>query len=212
MKTTKIGLLISGALGSLFLLFTPATAATLVEPIFTNEREDFPDIPPGAFSNFLPFDTALTSFPPNDAGINFLNETDYTINKFSLLLVPRDPEFGNNLVWGDVDRDGNIGLSNIFADTNIAPDFTVPVLNVNAPRLELTNGIIEDGESFALSFITNQDLTPINGDDSLSIAFFYEGSKTVPEPSNVFAFALTMALGCLVRKRKLTKKQFSSDE
>ncbi|NJN13551.1 MAG: hypothetical protein HC815_38895 [Richelia sp. RM1_1_1] len=138
MKTIDIGLLISSALGSLLLSLTSATAATLVEPIFTNEREDFPDIPPGALSNFLPFNTALTSFSPNDTGINFLNETDYTINKFSLLLVPRDPEFGNDLVWGDVDGDGKIGLSNIFTNTNIAPDFTVPVLNVNAPRLELT--------------------------------------------------------------------------
>ncbi|NJN13552.1 MAG: PEP-CTERM sorting domain-containing protein [Richelia sp. RM1_1_1] len=66
--------------------------------------------------------------------------------------------------------------------------------------------MIEDGESFALSFITNRDLTPINGDDSLLIAFFYEGSKTVPEPSNVFAFALTMALGYWLRKRKFTIK------
>jgi hypothetical protein len=206
MKTTDIGLFISSALGSLLLSFTSATAATLVEPIFTNRRENFPEIP-GSFSNILPSDTLLTFFPPNDAGLNFLNETGYTINKFSLLLVPRDPpEFGNDLVWGDVDGDGKIGSSNIFTNTNIAPDFTVPVININAQRLELTNGIIQDGESFALSFITNQDLTPINGDDSLAIAMFYGGFRTVPEPSNVFAFVLTMALGCWLKNRKLTRK------
>ncbi|WP_193200426.1 hypothetical protein [Nostoc sp. MG11] len=164
MKTTDIGLFISSALGSLLLSFTSATAATLVEPIFTNRRENFPEIP-GSFSNILPSDTLLPFFAPNDAGLNFLNETGYTINKFSLLLVPRDPEFGNDLVWGDVDGDGKISSSNIFTNTNIAPDFTVPVININAQRLELTNGIIQDGESFALSFITNQDSTPINGDN-----------------------------------------------
>jgi hypothetical protein len=205
MKITDIGLLISGALGSLLLSFTSATAATLVEPIVTNKRENFSEIS-GALSNFLPSDTLLTFFPPNDAGLNFLNETGYTINKFSLLLVPRDPEFGNDLTWGDVDGDGKIGSSNIFTNTQIAPDFNVPVLNINAPRLELTNGLIQDGQSFALSFITNRDLTPINGDDSLAIAMFYGGFRTVPEPSNVFAFVLTMALGCWLRNRKLTRK------
>jgi hypothetical protein len=207
MKNTDIGLLISSALGSLLLSFTPATAAILVEPIFTSKRENFPDVK--AFPLGLkPFDTILAFFPPNDAGLpNLLNETGYTINKFSLLLFPELPEFEDSFVWGDVNGDGQIGLSNIFTNINIAPDFTVPVLDTNALRLELTNGTIQDGKSFALRFITSRDLTPIDpqGNNSLLIGSFYEGFRTVPEPSNVFAFVLTMVLGCCLRKRKLTR-------
>lgn len=207
MKNTDIGLLISSALGSLLLSFTPATAAILVEPIFTSKRENFSDVK--AFPLGLkPFDTILAFFPPNDVGLpNLLNETGYTINKFSLLLFPELPEFEDSFVWGDVNGDGQIGLSNIFTNINIAPDFTVPVLDTNALRLELTNGTIQDGKSFALRFITSRDLTPIDpqGNDSLLIGSFYEGFRTVPEPSNVFAFVLTMALGCWLRKRKLTR-------
>ncbi|WP_193200427.1 PEP-CTERM sorting domain-containing protein [Nostoc sp. MG11] len=35
---------------------------------------------------------------------------------------------------------------------------------------------------------------------------FYGGFRTVPEPSNVFAFVLTMALGYWLKNRKLTRK------
>lgn len=207
MKTTDIGLLISSTLGSFLLSFTPVTAAILVEPILTTPRVNFPfemKLPLG----LEPFDTILASFPANATDTpNLLNETGYTINKFSLLLLPISSEFRNDLVWGDVDGDGKIGLSNIFTDSNIAPDFTVPVLNVNALRLELTNGIIQDGQSFALSFITSQNLTPINtqGNDSLLIGGFYEGFRTVPEPSNVFGFVLTIVLGFWLRNKKLTR-------
>ncbi|BDA76568.1 hypothetical protein CAL7716_107340 (plasmid) [Calothrix sp. PCC 7716] len=207
MKTTDIGLLISSALGSLFLSFTPATAAILVEPIVTTPRENFSDVR-GLPPTLQPFEPILWFFPPNDTGLpNLSNETGYTINKFSLLLFPELPEFEDGFVWGDVNGDGKIGLSNIFTNINIAPDFTVPFLDTNALRLELTNGTIQDGKSFALRFITSRDLTPIDtqGNDLLLIGSFYEGFRTVPEPSNVFAFVLTMALGCWLRKRKLTR-------
>lgn len=208
MKTTKIGLLISSALGSLLLSFTPTTAATLVEPILNTPSENSFDVR-GLPPSLQPFETILAFFPPNDDGLpNLLNETGYTINKFSVLLVPRTSEFKNDLVWGDVNGDGQIGLSNIFTNINIAPDFTVPVLDINAQRLELTNGTIQNDKSFALSFITSQELTSIDtqGNDSLLIGSFYEGFRTVPEPSNVFAFVLTIALSCWLRKRKLTRK------
>lgn len=207
MKTTDIGLLISSALGSLLLSFTPATAAIFVEPILTTPRENFPD-ETGFPSSLKPFDAILAAFPPNETDLpNLSNKTGYTINKLSLLLLPTAFDFGVDAVWGDVNGDGKIGLSNIFTNSNIAPDFTVPVLDVNALRLELTNGIIQDGESFALSFITNRDLTPIDtqGNNSLLIGTFYEGFRTVPEPSTLFGFVLTTALGCWLRNRKLTR-------
>jgi hypothetical protein len=205
MKTTDIGLLISSALGSLLLSFTPATAAILVEPIVTTPRENIFDVR-GLPPTLQPSEPLLWFFPPNDTGIpNLTNETGYTINKFSLLLFPELPEFEEDFVWGDVNGDGQIGLSNIFTNINIAPDFTV--LGINTLRLELTNGTIQDGKTFAFTFLTNRDLTPIapQGNNLLLIGTFYEGVRTVPEPSNVFAFVLTMALGYWSRKRELTR-------
>ncbi len=207
MKTTDIGLLISSALGSLLISFTPVTAAILVEPILTTPKKNFPDVR-GLPLGLLPFDTILAAFPPNDTSLpNLSNETGYTINKLSLLLFPELPGFEDGFVWGDVNGDGKIGLSNIFTNINIATDFTVPVIDVNTLRLELTNGIIQDGQSFALSFITSRDLIPIDaqGDDSLVIGSFYEGFRTIPEPSTLFGFVLTMAIGCWLRNRKLTR-------
>ncbi len=205
MKTTDIGLLISSALGSLLLSFTPATAATLVEPIVNTPRENTFDVR-GLPLGLQPSEPLLWFFPPNDTGIpNLTNETGYTINKFSLLLLPEFSEFEDDLVWGDVNGDGQIGSSNIFTNINIAPDF--PVLGSNALSLELTNGTIQDGTAFAFTFLTSQDLTPIDpqGDNLLLIGTAFEGSRPVPEPSNVFAFALTIALGYWLRKKKLTR-------
>lgn len=205
MKTTDIGLFISSALGSLFLSFTPATAVTLVEPIVTTPRENISDViglPPG----LQPSVPLLGFFPPNDTSLpNLTNETGYTIDKLSLLLLPEFTELEDDLVWGDVNGDGQIGSSNIFTNINIAPDF--PVLGSNALSLELTNGTIQDGKTFAFTFLTSQDLTPIDpqGNNLLLIGTSFEGSKAVPEPSNVFAFALTIALGYWLRKRRLTK-------
>lgn len=205
MKTTDIGLFISSALGSLLLSFTPATAAILVEPIVTTPRENTFDVT-GLPSVLQPSEPLLWFFPPNDSGIpNLTNETGYTINRLSLLLLPEFSEYEDDLVWGDVNGDGQIGLSNIFTNINIAPDSTV--LDTNAPRLELTNGTIQDGKTFAFTFLTSRDLTPIDpqGNNLLLVGTFYEGFRTVPEPSNVFAFVLTMAVGCWLRKRKLTR-------
>lgn len=195
MKAANIGLLISTTLGSLLLSFIPATAAILVEPIITTFNENFSDgteLPP----NLQP----ILWNAPDTTGLNLLNNTGYTINKFSLLLLPELDFLEDDLVWGDVNGDGQVGLSNIFTNITTTPDFVFE--DLLAPRLEFTDGTIPDGTRFTIQIITSPDLRPANPEENgpLAIGGFYDGFRTVPEPSTILGFTLTMVLVGLCKK------------
>ncbi|MEH2256109.1 hypothetical protein [Nostoc sp.] len=202
MKFTNISILSSGFLGSLFLLSTPAYSAILVEPIITTPNKNFPN---GEIlgANFQPLKDIFGSNAP-DAGNqeNLLNDTGYTINKLSLLLLTQFDLVTDDVFWGDVNKDGKIGISNIFSNIAIAPDLAFAGALV--PRLDLTGGTISNGKRFTIQFITSPDLTPIDSQKygPLVTGFFYDGFKSVPEPSNLFAFALVITIAIWSTKGK----------
>ncbi|MDZ8258619.1 PEP-CTERM sorting domain-containing protein [Nostoc sp. ChiQUE01b] len=203
MKFTKnISLFSSGILGSLFLLYPPAYAAILVEPIITTANKNFPN-GETLGANFQPLINILGSNAP-DAGNqdNLLNDTGYTINKLSLLLLTQFDLVADDVFWGDVNGDGKIGISNIFSNITIASDLALGGTLV--PRLDLTGGTISNGKRFTIQFLTSPDLTPINSQEygPLVTGFFYDGFKSVPEPSNLFAFAFAITIAIWSRKSK----------
>ncbi len=208
MKATNIGLLISNVLGSLLLLSTEATAAILVEPIVTTPNQNF--LNRDSFgSDTKPLnDIVLTNAPDAGNRENLSNDTGYTINKLSLILLTQFDFVDEDVVWGDVNGDGKLGLSNIFRNITIAPDFVIS--NTPFPRLDLTDGIIPSKNRFTLQFITNPDLTPTNPRQSgpLVIGTVYDGFKTVPEPSSVFALTLTLTIGMCLKKCNLDVVKF----
>ncbi|AUB37101.1 PEP-CTERM protein-sorting domain [Nostoc flagelliforme CCNUN1] len=202
MKFANVSLFSSGILVSLFLFCPPAFSAILVEPIISTPNKNFPN-GEGLGVNFQPVINILGSNAP-DAGNrqNLLNDTGYTINKLSLLLLTQFDLVADDVLWGDVNRDGKIGISNIFSNIAIAPDLVVEGALV--PRLDLTGGTISNGKRFTIQFITNPDLTPIDSQEygPLVTGFFYDGFKSVPEPSNLFAFALVITIAIWSRKGK----------
>lgn len=209
MKITNLGTLISGAVGGFFLSLAPATAAILVEPIVTTPNPSFPsgvDIPFGLPPGQLTFWNA----PDTTGEQNFLNSTGLDINQFSLIVLPDLDTLPDDVVWGDVNGDGQIGFSNIFTTINVNPGFILQGLR--APRINLAGGVIPAGDRFVVQFISQPDLRPsIPGDNGpLVVGGVYFGSipvATVPEPSFVLGSAFTVALGAWFTRRKTTTKK-----
>ncbi len=189
MKTRNFGLLISSILGISVFSFAPVNAAILVEPIVTTRNENFPD--GDTIGDYLPASTGILFANAPDARNqqNLLNSTGYTINKLSLFLAPDFDFVDEDVVWGDVNGDGKIGLSDIFGNITIAPDLVIG--NIVLPRLNLTDGTIPDGNRFTIQFITSPDLTPLDPQEfgPLVTGFSYDGVKSVPEPSNIIGSA-----------------------
>lgn len=200
--TTNLGLVISNLVGSLLLCFTPVNAVILVEPIVTTSNENFPD-GEGLGDYLQPGDILLRNAPDAGNQQNFLNDTGYTINQLSLLLLPELGFVDEEVAWGDVNGDGQIGLSNIFSNITIAPDFVIA--DFAFPQLYLTGGTIANGERFTLQFITSPDLTPVDPTEysPLVTGVFYDGFKSVPEPSTMFGVSLVMLLGYLHKKQQV---------
>ncbi|MEH1846435.1 MAG: PEP-CTERM sorting domain-containing protein [Nostoc sp.] len=201
MKMTNLGLLVSAILGSFLLSLTSANAVILVEPIVTTPNKNFPD-GEGLGNDFRPLNDILASNAPDVGNLqNLLNDTGYTINQLSLLLLTNIDFIEEKVEWGDVNGDSKIGLSNIFSNITIAPDLVLQ--DTPFPRLDLTDGIISDGNRFTLQFITSPDLSPVDPQKygPLVTGVFYDGFKSVPEPSTILGFTLVIALGLRLRLR-----------
>lgn len=202
MKKANIGLLISSAIGGCFLSLPPATATILVEPIVTTPSPEFPD-GIGIPFNLQPLQVVPWSAPDTTGEQNFINNTGFTINRFSLILLPElDLLLDDDVIWGDVNGDGQIGFSNIFPTINITPDFVFQ--GFSAPRLDLIGGTIPNGERFTFQFITQPDLRPTEPGDNgpLVIGGAYDGFVPVPEPSTLLGFAAVIGLGGILKQRK----------
>lgn len=203
MKIAHLGLLFFNILGSFLLLLAPANAVVLVEPIVTTAKENFPD--GEGLGRLRPLnDILLTNAPDAGNQQNILNDTGYTITQLSVLLLPEFGFVDEEIVWGDVNGDGQIGLSNIFSNISISPDFVL--FGIPFPRLDLTNGTILNGNRFTLQFITSPDLTPVDPQEfgPLVVGTFYDGFQSVPEPSTILAFALVVILGFRLRNSKFS--------
>lgn len=200
----SIRLLMSGVVGGYLLLLAPANAAILVEPIVTSSNPNFSE-GIGIPLNLQPLQLIAWNAPDNTGEQNFLNDTGLTIDSFSVLLFPTLDELEEDVVWGDVNGDGQIGLSNIFSDIKISPDFVLE--GFPAPRLDLTGGEIPNGSRFSFQFITNPDLRPSEPGDNglLVVGGVYNGSQPVPEPSTIVGSAFIFGLGSWLKKRNSAK-------
>ncbi|MFK0732824.1 MAG: PEP-CTERM sorting domain-containing protein [Gloeotrichia echinulata GP01] len=203
MKTRNFGLLISSILGISVFSFAPVNAAVLVEPIVTTPNENFPD--GETIGDYLPASTGILFGNAPDARNqqNWLNSTGYKIDKLSLFLFPALDFVDEDVIWGDVNGDGKIGLSNIFTNITIAPDLMIG--DFVLPRLDLTGGTIPNGNRFTMQFITSPDLTPVDPQEygPLVRGFSYDGVKSVPEPSNIIGSALVITIGIWLRRSKV---------
>lgn len=225
MNIKKLGSFISGAFVGSFFLPVSANAVILVEPLVNTPNPEFQDqleIPPD-----LPPNQVIPWVVPDSTGQqNFFNGTEFDINKISVILLNAltptldlDEDgfhdldldldgFPDEVMWGDVNGDGQIGKSNIFGSITIDPDFITepaPGLLVPAPRLDLTEGIIFRGEAFTFQFITSPDITSsIPGDNGplLVGGTFEEVEIVVPEPSTFLGYIFVFGLGYWLKKNK----------
>lgn len=197
-QTKKSACIFTGAMIGLLGMSNAAEAVILVEPIVTTPNTDFPD-GIGIPLDLLPGQIYPFSAPDTSGAQNFLNDSDFTITRQALVLFPDFDLIEEEVVWGDANGDGQIGLSNIFDRIVLNPDFTVPDANfqpIRAPLIQLEQGSIAQGERFSFQIITSPDLTPdIPGDNGpLAIGGIYDGEltedsiTTVPEPSATLAF------------------------
>jgi hypothetical protein len=193
-RSTKFVLFILGTIGTFLLPLASTTASTIfLEPIVTDSNPNFPD---GVIlqTDFLP-NTPLAWLVPDTTGNqNFLNNTGLDITSFKLILGTEQYN-GNNVVWGDANGDGKIGQSNIFSSFQINP-------NNSRPQLDITKGLIPNGNRFVFKFISSPDLTPDEPGDNgpLTVAGIYDG--VVP----TLVFEPTPTLGLLLILGYMSKK------
>jgi len=206
MKAKNIGLLISGAVVGCLMSLAPATAAILVEPIVTTANPSLLE-GVGIPLNLQPNELIFWNAPDTTGQQNFLNNTGVSINLLSLLLLPDFDTLNEDVEWGDVNGDGQIGFSNIFSNLTVFPDFTVEGLR--APRFNFAGGEIPNNDRFVVQFLTDPDLRPaVPGDNGpLVVGGIYRSFQTVPEPSSILGSALALGLGGWLRKIKSAKVQ-----
>lgn len=203
MKLSTSIALFSGLLGSILVALTPANALILVEPIVT---EPDPNLPDGVGIPFNSQPNQLIPFSiPDSSGLqNFINDTDFALTRIGLFLFPAfDQVDDEDVIWGDVDGDGQIGFSTIFDNITVVNSATLPGFPGNTPFMQLSEGVIDKQERFVFQFITNPDLTPAEPGDNgpLVVGSVYDGVR-VPEPSCLLGLGLMFSLGLNRRKKK----------
>ncbi|MFW9264599.1 PEP-CTERM sorting domain-containing protein [Nostoc sp. CALU 546] len=212
MKAKNIGLLISGAVGGCLMSLAPANAAILVEPIITKLNPDFQD-GVGIPFNLQPGELTFWNVPDTTGEQNFLNDTGLAIDSISFILLPGFDTLDDDLAWGDVNGDGKIGISNIFTNINVDPDFTFQPLSIpqsfSAPRIDFAAGIIPLNERFVVQFLTTPDIRPVVPGDNgpLVVGGVYFASEPVPEPSTILGSVFAIGLGGYLKKCKSSRKK-----
>ena len=210
MNTKNIGTLVAGTAVSSLLSLAPATAAILVEPVLTTPDPNLPflDWEIGVMN---PPRTVLVWNAPDRSGQqNFLNEgTGLDITTIELFLLPELDELDDEVIWGDVDGDGQIGGSDIFDNIEVDNSFILedPDGLFQAPRVTFTGGVIPQGTYFALQTLTEPDLTvpPEVGDAGpLLVGGRYDGVP-VPEPSTILGLVSALGFGVLFNKKSSQK-------
>ena len=210
MNTKNIGTLVASTAVSSLLSLAPATASILVEPILTTPNPD-PNLLSIDFGDVNP-DTAVAWNAPDFTGQqNFLNGTGtgHDITIIELFLLPDLDELDDEVIWGDVDGDGQIGGSDIFDNIEVDNSFILESRGrlFRAPQVTFTGGVIPLGTSFALQILTEPDLTvPAEEGDNgpLRVGGRYDGVK-VPEPSTILGLVSVLGLGVLFNKKSSKK-------
>ncbi|MDJ0599213.1 MAG: hypothetical protein QNJ37_10285 [Crocosphaera sp.] len=213
MNTKNIGSLVFGTTVISLLSFTPASAVVLVEPIISTPNPNFPS--PNFGLGDPPTDTVLVWRAPDISGQqNFLNDTGYNITMMELFLLPDLDEVEDEVIWGDVDGDGQIGSSAIFESIEIDNDFILvnpnnPNVSFRAPRVIFSEGVIPVGTRFIVQTPTDPDLTPppeVGDDGPLLVGGRYDGVK-VPEPSSLLGLISILGLGSILNLGIISKKR-----
>ncbi len=209
MNTKNIGTLVISAAVSSLLSLAPAAAAILVEPVLTTPDRNLPSRNFGIGVN--PPRTVLVWNAPDISGQqNFLNEgTELDITTIELFLFPELDEVDDEVIWGDVNGDGQIGISNLFANIEVDNNFILEDSGelFRAPRVTFTGGVILLGTRFVAQTLTEPDLTaPLEVGDAgpLLVGGRYDG-VTVPEPSTILSLVSVLGFGVLFKKKSSQK-------
>ena len=206
MNAKTVGSLVAGTAVSSFLSLTPATAAILVEPVLTTLD---PNLPSADFliGEIPPRTVIAWSAPDNTGQQNFLNkDTGLDITTIELFLFPDLDQLDEEVIWGDVNGDGQIGVSNLFDNIKVDNSFILDDF-FQAPRVSFTGGVIPLGTSFVAQTPTEPDLTvpPEVGDAGpLLVGGRYDG-VSVPEPSTIFGLVSALGFGVLFNKKSSQK-------
>lgn len=155
-----------------------AQAALVIEPVFNRVEgsgpadNNFPIYNPGFLIDGVAYFIAqapgdVTSYPSGDPRDPFLDEfhvwnnTQYNITGFTLQLIGTAPVTDNpgtivrgpvDAVWGDVNGDGQIGLSNIFATIIVSAD---------QKQIRFEDGLIPVGGRFTDIHLAASDDPPV---------------------------------------------------
>ncbi|MGJ5631515.1 PEP-CTERM sorting domain-containing protein [Nostoc sp. CALU 1950] len=209
MNTKNIGTLIASAVVSSLLSLAPSAAAILVEPVLTTPDPNLPSFDFGIGVN--PPRTVLVWNAPDISGQqNFLNEdTGLDITTIELFLFPELDEIDDEVIWADVNGDGQIGISNLFANIEVDNNFILEDSGefFQAPRVTFTGGVIPLGTRFVAQTLTEPDLTaPLNVGDAgpLLVGGRYDGI-TIPEPSTILALVSVLGFGALFNNKSSQK-------
>ncbi len=211
MNTKNLGTLVAGTAVSSLLSLAPATAATIVvEPVLTTPDPDLPSSDVGFGVN--PGTVVAWNAPDRTGQQNFLNVgTGHHITTMELFLLPELDELDDELIWGDVDGDGQIGVSDIFDNIEVDNSFILEspdgLLQFQAPRVTFTGGVIPLGTRFVAQTLTEPDLTvpPEVGDAGpLVVGGRYDGVP-VPEPSTILGLVSVLGFGVLFNKKSSQK-------
>ena len=209
MNTNNIKTLIFGTAFSTLFSLAPATAVILVEPVLTTPDPNLPSFDFAIGVN--PPRTVLVWNAPDITGQqNFLNEdTGLDITIIELFLFPDFDSLDEEVIWGDVNGDGQIGESDIFSNIEVDNNFILedPAGVFRAPRVTFTGGVIPEGTRFVSQTPTLPDLTVLPGEGDvgpLLVGGRYDG-VSVPEPSTIFSLVSTLGLGILFNKKSSDK-------
>lgn len=208
--TLNIGTLVFSAAVSSLLSLAPATAAILVEPVLTTPNPNLPSFDFEIGSVVPPRRVVAWPAPDISGQQNFLNQgTGLNITKMDLFLLPDLDELDDDVIWADVNGDGKIGVSNIFANIEVDNNFILETSQnrYRAPRVTFTGGVIPLGNRFVAQVITKPDLTvpPEEGETGpLIVGGRYDGVP-VPEPSSILGLVSALGFGVLFNKKSSGK-------
>ena len=205
MNTKNIGMLVVSAAVSSLLSLAPA-AAILVEPVLTTSNPNlrFPNFGIGV----NPPRTVLVWNAPDSTGQqNFLNKgTGLDITTIELFLFPDLDKLDDDVIWADVNGDGQIGVSNLFANIEVDNNFIFEDSGelLRAPRVTFTGGVIPLGTRFVAQTLTKPDLMVPGRAGPLLVGGRYDGVP-VPEPSIILGLVSVLGFGVLFNKKSSQK-------
>ncbi|MDJ0735365.1 MAG: PEP-CTERM sorting domain-containing protein [Nostocaceae cyanobacterium] len=209
MNFKNIGTLVASTAVSSLLSLSPAAAVILVEPILTTADPSLP-FPDFGIGVNPPGEILVWNAPDVSGQQNFLNEgTGLDITNIELFLFPDFDALSEDVIWGDVDGDGHIGVSDFFDNIEVDNNFILQDSGqfFRAPRVTFTGGAIPLGAAFVAQTPTLPDLTvsPDVGDNGpLVVGGRYDG-VAVPEPSTILGLVSILGFGVLFNKKSSQK-------